>query len=126
MELVPGRGGLVKSNAFFRAMDRAGGVHGVVLEKQGPFFRGRRLQEQLFFFQREQGARVVPHNVGQRDVPRAWKQIGHEGRGLALVVPEQRDHLAFSVAICEENVPPFDAHGVPCHTSCALHHSQLP
>ena len=59
---------------LFRCGGRCRRRFGVVLQEQRPCLVGRRVQEQLFLFQREQRARVVPHDVGQGDVSCAWSK----------------------------------------------------
>lgn len=112
VELVPRRGRLVQTNPFFGVANGASCVQRVVLQKQGPFLVGRRVQEEFFLFQRKHWSRVVSHDVGQGDVACAREQVGHECSCLSIIMPEQRDHLAFCVAVGKKDVPSLNAHGV--------------
>ncbi|MEY3011090.1 MAG: hypothetical protein RLZZ314_1732 [Bacteroidota bacterium] len=125
-QFLPRRGGLIEANTFVCVFHSARGVFCIMFEEQHPSFIRCGVKEQLFLFQSQQGACVITHDIGQRDVPRAWQEIRHEGHGGFPRLLDQWDHLAFCVTIGKEYVPSFDAHRMARDPSFALHHVQLP
>lgn len=89
---------------------------GIMLEKENPFFFGGSVQEEFFFFEGEHRSGVVAHDVGEWNVSCAGQQVGHKGCRGSVWVAQQRDHLAFCVAVREENIPAFNPH---CIGNCA-------
>ena len=96
-----------------------------MFQKKDPLFFGGLVQEEFLFFKGEQRSRVVAHDVGQWDVSRAWEQVSHEGCGGSVGVAQQRDHLAFCVAVCEKNIPAFNPHRVGDGAPMSWDHFEL-
>ena len=100
-------------------------MDGVVLQEQHPFFVGRRIQKGLFFVQCEQGTRVVTHDVRQRNVARAGKQVRHECQDGPVGHAKQRNHLAFGVTVGKKDIPPLDSEDILGHPAFAWNPLEL-
>ena len=96
-----------------------------MFQKEHPLLVRRGIQKCLLFVQRQQRTRVVAHDVRERDVTSAGKQVRHECHGLTVWLEKKRNHLAFRVSVCKKDIPPFDAKDIFGHLALSGHPFQL-